>query len=223
MPGFPRAYTTTDKMVGTAKVHVKQVLGFANAGVVTNLTDAILFSQRAVRFALGLTNLEQNELFLKFFGPDAMDGTRHTRDYVARTAPGLVKSVLSKILAGITSEHSVKVADLGTSEGYVSSYEHRAPGAQQGDIHINKRNLDGRNFGLSAITYIHEASHRFAQTHDHGKKGYCDGEGVYKGEGLTAQEACNNADSYAWFVWAVASEEQKAKNAAKGQAAAHAT
>lgn len=47
---------------------------------------------------------------------------------------------------------------------------------------------------------IHEATHAYAKTDDHGESGYLDKEGNYRAPGMTHPEAINNADSYAGFV-----------------------
>jgi hypothetical protein len=208
---MPRVYSTTDKRVGVGKdqttIHIRQVLGYGNENVVRNLVDVIKVSQRMVRFALNLEDLHKNELFLRYFCPNA---TIYARDIEVK-----VREVLTKVWNGIKADHGVKVADLGTSEGYVSTYPDR--GGAQGEIHINRRHLlvgDEQSFGMSVIIYIHEASHRFARTKDHGPRGYINGEGNYKATGLTAQEAWNNADSYGWFVWKVAQNEQDRLNKA---------
>jgi hypothetical protein len=210
---MPRVYSTTDKRVGVGRdqttIHIRQVLGYGNENVVRNLLDVIGVSQKMVSFALKLPDLHKNELFLWYFCPDAF-ATIYARDIAAK-----VKDVLTKVQNGITADHGVKVADLGTSEGYVATYR----GGAQGEIHINRRHLlvgDDQSFGMSVITYIHEASHRFAQTKDHGPRGYINGEGNYKATGLTGQEAWNNADSYGWFVWKVAQKQQDSQNKFKG-------
>ena len=101
----------------------------------------------------------------------------------------------------IYGNHSVKVREWSAGEGYVTTYHD----GSQGDIHINKKTLLDREFGMRVLSYLHEASHKYAKTHDYGERGYCDGNGNYKVQGLTFQEACNNADSYAWYIWQAAS------------------
>lgn len=47
---------------------------------------------------------------------------------------------------------------------------------------------------------IHEATHMFAGTVDFGDAGYIDNDGTFRSEGLAAEDANKNADSYAVFV-----------------------
>ncbi|WP_291295786.1 hypothetical protein [Elioraea sp.] len=77
----------------------------------------------------------------------------------------------------------------------------------RGDIHISARRLR-QGIWLAAKTIIHEASHKFASTADFGKRGYTDDDsGLFWAAGLTADEALNNAESYARFVLHVFDDE----------------
>lgn len=70
----------------------------------------------------------------------------------------------------------------------------------RGDIHLDTGMLDNGP-ELSAMTIIHEATHKFASTADFGDRGYTDNEtGEFEAPGLTHAEALNNAESYARFV-----------------------
>lgn len=54
---------------------------------------------------------------------------------------------------------------------------------------------------LRVQTLIHEATHRYANTRDHGSKGYTNAAGTrYLASGLTREEAIINADSVAWMA-----------------------
>ena len=118
---------------------------------------------------------------------------------------------------------TIKVMDLGRRCGYVRSYldprtKKQMPGKQRtegtklghqvfrGDIHIDRCLLEDANFDMGIVTLIHEASHKYASTEDHGEPGYFNEEtyGGYRAAGLTAAEARNNADSYAFFVFLLA-------------------
>ena len=82
--------------------------------------------------------------------------------------------------------------NLGTRNGKVVS---------RGDIHIDLDTLGDED--LTVITFIHEASHKYASTADHGKSGYVENDGsAYEAPGLTKAQALKNADSYAWFCFA---------------------
>ena len=69
-----------------------------------------------------------------------------------------------------------------------------------GDIHIDQDSLDDTE--LSIITFIHEATHKYAGTDDYDDRGYLENDGLdFLEPGLTKTEALNNADSYAWFCY----------------------
>jgi hypothetical protein len=70
-----------------------------------------------------------------------------------------------------------------------------------GEIHLDK-NTVRTDMTMAVITYIHEATHRFSNTNDYADRGYFKSDGSsYIQPGLTWQQALNNADSYAYFVY----------------------
>jgi|GEM_PF-5953962 len=70
-----------------------------------------------------------------------------------------------------------------------------------GDIHLDTDVLD--DFDLAVVTFIHEATHKFASTNDYGDAGYLKNDGLrFRKDGLQNAQALNNADSYAWFCMA---------------------
>jgi hypothetical protein len=52
-------------------------------------------------------------------------------------------------------------------------------------------------------TFIHEATHRYANTVDVGQSGISTNGVVYDAPGLTTMEALGNAESYGWFAYKV--------------------
>ena len=108
--------------------------------------------------------------------------------------------MLQKVALGLSANHGIKIVDLAEGKyGYVSNYG----GGHQGDIHLAKGPILAGNEPLVVMTYIHEASHKFAQTTDHGGKGYLNSHSrdlEYTEPGLTWREALENADSYAGLV-----------------------
>lgn len=131
--------------------------------------------------------------------------------------------VLEKTMNGVGSKINLKVtATSDDAYGYVG-YETGAKGVlrgvfsprhnlgtrggatvSRGDIHIRRDLLAADQFGLGVITFIHEATHKYASTRDHGDSGYINNEGTdFDAPGLTAAQALNNADSYAWFCYAM--------------------
>lgn len=133
-----------------------------------------------------------------------------------------VQTVLKKlelVMNGINLKINVKVAPDDGAYGYVGfktgfkgvmrgifSPRHNlgkrgGKTVSRGDIHIDRDTLDDAE--LSIITFIHEATHKYASTADHGDSGYLENDGLtFEAPGLTKQQALNNADSYAWFCYA---------------------
>jgi len=161
---------------------------------------------------------------------------KHAAYYFKRgatlTQPELdtIKSVLVQIQTGLTSDMNVKVTKDDGSMGYVNPHYKgdkdrwsagkkgfdgdgnalsKVYDVKRGDIHIDTKRLD-TGIKLSAKTVIHEASHKFASTADFGERGYThDGDGTFRADGLTADQALNNAESYARFVLHVFDDECK--------------
>ena len=70
-------------------------------------------------------------------------------------------------------------------------------------IHVSKKRML-KNHDIGVITIIHEGSHKFANTWDHGNKGYREeDDSGWWAPGLTTAEALENADSYAYFAFRV--------------------
>jgi hypothetical protein len=137
-------------------------------------------------------------------------------------APGDIETILKKlelVMNGINAKINVKVAPDDGAYGYVG-YKTGISGiargifsgrhnfgtrngsiVTRGDIHIDQDTLDDAQ--LAVITFIHEATHKYASTADHGKSGYLENDGLtFEAPGLTPVQALNNADSYAWFCYA---------------------
>ena len=134
-----------------------------------------------------------------------------------------VNTVLKKlelVMNGINTKINLKVAADDDAYGYVGfrggikgvmrgvfSKRHNNIGTRggkmvsRGDIHLDRDVLDDE--GLAIITFIHEATHKYASTADHGGySGYLANDGVaFEAPGLTRTQALNNADSYAWFCY----------------------
>jgi hypothetical protein len=134
-----------------------------------------------------------------------------------------ITTVLSKlelVQNGISAKINLKVAPNASAYGYVGfktgkmgvmrgifSSRHNfgtrnGKIVSRGDIHIDQDTLDDQD--LSIITFIHEATHKYASTADFGNSGYTDNSGLtFDAPGLTPVQALNNADSYAWFCFAM--------------------
>ena len=126
---------------------------------------------------------------------------------------------LELVMNGINSKINVKIAPDDSAYGYVGvkggasgilrgvfSRRHNlvkisGQKLSAGDIHIDQDTLDDTE--LSIITFIHEATHKYAGTDDYDDRGYLENDGLdFQEPGLTKTEALNNADSYAWFCYA---------------------
>lgn len=137
----------------------------------------------------------------------------------SRTDVETVLKKLELVRNGIDTKINVKVAPDDSAYGYVGfktgvkgvlrgvfSSRHNlgtrgGKTVSRGDIHIDRDTLDDAD--LSVITFIHEATHKYASTADHGDRGYLENTGNdFDEPGLTKKEALNNADSYAWFCYA---------------------
>lgn len=130
-----------------------------------------------------------------------------------------IYKTLELVKNGINAKINVKVAPDDDAYGYVGS-KFGAAGAlrgvfsprhnlgtrdgktvSRGDIHVDQDTLGDED--LMVITFIHEATHKYASAADHGKSGYLDNNGLtFDAPGLTKAQALKNADSYAWFCFA---------------------
>jgi hypothetical protein len=126
-----------------------------------------------------------------------------------------IKKALISTAVGIVGSHDIKLSDTGN---YVNVYN--APkvdssavtdmktgkGQHIGHIHVSREKVENSP-AYAMITYIHEATHRYAGTVDYGDSGYffltqylTTGTVQWRAPGLTAAQALTNADSYALFV-----------------------
>jgi hypothetical protein len=131
--------------------------------------------------------------------------------------------VLEKTFNGINSTMDIKASPYNPAHyGYVN-YMQSLPGfirgivsrrhtlgnragkiVSRGDIHIARELLSPLRFGLALVVFLHEATHKYGNTEDHAEKGYMNNNGLaYQSPGLTTKEALKNADSYAWFCYAM--------------------
>ncbi|AWF82162.1 hypothetical protein BTJ40_15730 [Microbulbifer sp. A4B17] len=106
------------------------------------------------------------------------------------------------------------------TEGYVVTYfknagDHTTPGfytdtssdtmkrrrGAKGDIHMESGCIKSNSNYHNAVTFLHEASHKYASTADFGEKGYTvKNTGAYREGGLTTEQALINAESYGKFI-----------------------
>lgn len=218
---MPRSYDDTAVDLQGTPIHVRQVKRIlpssdaeqaVHKAVVEYAAKVVETGRNLVVSAiLSTATWHTNAWFESLFAPEVTDADKMklTFDDKAHAAElkasvDVVQKTCAWIHTGMSSEHSIKIRELAdTSYGYVSTYTGRA-GRPQGDIHINRSLLVKQDWKSAVLTYIHEASHKFAQTKDHGNKGYVTAEGKYGERGLTTAQARVNADSYAWFIWMLA-------------------
>ncbi len=207
-------YGSTTKQVGTSKVTVRQ-LKFNSDKVVVQRVCNIVKSARAW-LVVTLPEVRTNP------SPGTEGDFRLCFNGASNAGFLTVRAVLQNVLANLDKDLSLKVGNFVDSEnalGYASAYfsgrrervggqifyEDHDPAktriSRYGDIHLDKRHVLNQPV-KATITLIHEATHKFSNTDDHGARGYFNNDGTrFRARGLTYREALNNADSYAWFVY----------------------
>jgi hypothetical protein len=132
----------------------------------------------------------------------------------------IIKKALISTAVGIVGSHDVKMTEADHAKGgnYVNIHNSAKPSSSSvtnmqtgsaehiGHIHVSREKVQSSP-AYAMITYIHEATHRYAGTVDYGDTGYffltkylTTGEVQWRDPGLTAAQALTNADSYALFV-----------------------
>jgi hypothetical protein len=132
------------------------------------------------------------------------------------TAVGRVQPVLELVIGGMNNgKLSLKTDNTSTSRftgefgvdagdvPYIEGYVRNGPKGSKGDIHVTRNYIMNNRF-QAVRTFIHEATHRFANTDDFGEQGYMFADGSdFRQPGITAEQCLNNADSYAYFCMAM--------------------
>jgi hypothetical protein len=129
---------------------------------------------------------------------------------------GTVQGILEITINGInngklslktdnTSAHRFEKA-LGVDKGdvpYIEGYVRNGSGGKKGDIHVTRDYIMNNRY-QAVRTFIHEATHRFANTDDFDEQGYMEADGSdFREPGITAAQCLRNADSYAYFCMAM--------------------
>lgn len=130
---------------------------------------------------------------------------------------GRVLGKLKLVSNGINGKLELKVAVPSTDRGSVNWMPtglgalsprhtfgtHKGLPVSMGAIHIGRNIV--KQSEMRIITFIHEASHKYADTYDYGESGYMKESGAsFREEGLKKPQALNNADSYAYFCYMTA-------------------
>lgn len=131
------------------------------------------------------------DLFVKYFRCDALG----PQDRIAKHAIAMRKFRSTR--TGINGVQEVKFQPIQGKDGYVGGG--RLLGKNR--IHLNVQTFVGGAAIYCVEVYLHEATHKYANTNDHSYllPGYVDAEQPYQQEITTAQ-ALDNADSYAGFA-----------------------
>ena len=204
-----RAYVGKEVVAGGVKIQVKQVLGFGD-------TDVRNRVQRIATTAQGWLAKTLPEVRSNMDADIAVVFQACFRCAPDPAAVMTAKAVLTTTYNSLRKPHGIKIRNDDDAYGYVNlSYggrRHLTNGVvfyddegdaihRMGEIHIDKATVRN-DMTMAVITYIHEATHRFVNTDDHGDQGYFRSDGSdYSQPGLSWQQALRNADSYAYFVY----------------------
>lgn len=222
---MPKIYFAKKQLgsVTGAEVHVRYSYAAVFQGSVdTKLTDAINEGMAALAYTINyMDNTDSNSLninFKRFFEKYYL-----SRNFTDLEMLGAIGSVLSLTLEGLSGTNTIKVYSKAENDpqkrtaGYVNNYfaksgnqKHRnlgiyhgangAKAAYKGDIHMGISTVKKGSQLSNAVTFIHEATHKYASTTDFGEKGYTSEFGLYREAGLTTAQALMNAESHARFV-----------------------
>ena len=205
------------------RVHVQYSYGafFKSGGDVRGgLADAVNEGRQA---------LDETITYMQQKGTNGLESTfrRLSFRYLKTDFTGLsqqefdtILSVLKLTHTGINNSNlSIKVFNKrGATRGYVRNYfndtaskSHHTPGkhnpgdgslqdAFKGDIHMSVGGITAKPL-IAAKIFVHEATHKFANTADFGEKGYTsDDTAAFRDTGLTREQALMNAESYGRFA-----------------------
>lgn len=196
-----RHYHKTKTNVGGITVSLKHRTGNLNTLMHDTAVDIIGASQERVRTAIAsLTDVELREGTKNAMRTYFKVGNNPSQEQI-----NTVVTTLELTLAGITSDFNLKIrrenrhnlnATPDRTLGYVRKYMRNGEIQRRGDIHISQDILT-HNY-LGPATFIHEATHKFANTKDHG---YMNDTGFsYRENTITTEQCLENADSYAHFA-----------------------
>lgn len=205
-----RIYLTTKVNAGSSQIKVRQIAGKGSKDVTRRVGRISSTAQGWVRQVLPeLRSVGMSDATKRAF-------TACFRANPSSMSLSTIRAVLTTTLSGMSKPHGVKVRADNDAYGYVTSYYagriHLISGmqhidedgdtvARKGEIHLDTGMVKS-DMTMSAITYLHEATHRFANTDDHGDQGYFKANGSrYEANGLAPRQALINADSYAYFVY----------------------
>ena len=144
----------------------------------------------------------KDALALYFLLPGGVGG--HGEVQAIRATLELVQNGMNNGNLSLKTDNSSskRLQGFGIAAGdtqYIEGYVRGVGTTGVGDIHV-KRDYITNNRRQAVRTFIHEATHRFANTKDFGESGYMEADGsAFRAAGLTKDQAIVNADSYAYF------------------------
>ncbi len=209
-----RWYSETKILVGGTTLIVKQVKFHGSPAVVYQVKNSLQTARDWLRCVLPEIRTNNRQAYLT---DPLSECFKDPPDKAA--ALSTIKAVLTTIGLELGRNLSIKVRtsanDARPAAGYVRPYfkgpreevggmiHHTEKGQEihrRGDIHLDK-SIVMTNLERAPVVLIHEAGHKFINLRDFGPRGYFnrDGKG-FRADGLTWQEALQNADSYGWFV-----------------------
>ena len=207
----------TTRVLGGQTVHLRHRVPWLPASATSAILDQVQRAKSMLSATIAVMHSATNPATR--FNDWATLAIQHARTYFLIPDVGPPFEQWSEILAvleltynGLNSDVTLKLGADG-DVGYVSRHRVAAgtPGAvmisdgnyrtHEGHaIHISKRDML-RDADLGVKVLIHEATHRYANTLDHGDAGYRrQNDRDWGAPGLTVDQALNNADSYACFA-----------------------
>lgn len=195
-----RHYHKTTTNIGGITVSLKHRTSHLNNLMHDTAVDVIGIAQDNIRTAIASLTREIRE------------GTKNAmRTYFkighipSQEQINTVITTLELTLGGITSDFNLKIrrenrhnlnASPNNTMGYVRKYMRGGEVQRRGDIHISQDFLTHQYLG--PVVFIHEATHKFANTKDHE---YMNETGFsYRENAITTEQCLENADSYAHFT-----------------------
>lgn len=192
--------------IGTMTVRLKHRELFMSNEVKNASIDTIEKAIRAVKVTLALADDDKPKIkaaVMRYFKANDRATVLRAKAILELVQGGLTNGNLSlktdNSSSGRLQSLGVDAGDVGLIEGYVRN----GSGGSKGDIHVSRDYILNNRF-QAVRTFIHEASHRFANTDDFDEKGYMEADGSdFREPGITAAQCLKNADSYAYFCMAL--------------------
>lgn len=175
------------------------------------LSRGIACLDAALTATNGTLSAHTKEMAARYFltsdsGPTGAQLTK-IREFLHLTYNGLKSETTFKLGGDGAFGFVVRSAVAAGTEGSIAYPNGKTYSRAGHTIHVSKKRLLTRGDELAVVTFIHEASHKYANTFDHGDQGYRkhDDSG-WDEPGLLVDQALVNADSYGYFAYRVGVE-----------------